>query len=73
MSAITRVGNDGLGPGQRFAVAAIEVCSRLMTRDNEVTIRWAPTHSGAASNEVADSFAKSATTGEELVEELPGG
>ena len=26
-SAIVRAGNDALGPGQRFAVAAIEVCS----------------------------------------------
>ena len=41
-SAITRVGDDALGPGQRYAVAAIEACSCILSRDNSVTIRWAP-------------------------------
>ena len=72
-SAITRVGDDSLGPGQRFAVAAIEVCSRIITNDNSVTIRWVPTHSGATGNEVADRYAKSAATREETVEAIPEG
>ena len=63
-SAINRVRDDALGPGQRFGVAAIEVCSRILARDNEVTIRWVPAHSGASGNEVADEYAKSAATGD---------
>ena len=61
------------GPGQRFAVAAIEVCSRIRMRDNEVTIRWVPAHSGAAGNEAADRYAKSAATGKDPVEDIPEG
>lgn len=38
-SAISRACTDDIGPGQRFAVASIEVATRLLTRDNEVTIR----------------------------------
>ena len=71
-SAITRVRDDDLGPGQRFAVAAIEVCSRIRANDNSVTIRWVPVHSGAAGN-VADRYATSAVTGEEPVEAMPEG
>ena len=70
-SAISRIGDDALGPGQRFAVAAIEVCSRILARDNDVTIRWVPAHSGATGNEVADRYAKSAATGDAPVEEIP--
>ena len=72
-SAIDRVRDDELGPGQRFAVAAIEVCNRIITNDNSVTIRWVPAHSGATGNEVADKYAKSAATREESVEALPEG
>ena len=72
-SAITRVRDDGLCPGQRFAVAAIEVCSRIIANDNGVTIRWVPAHSGATGSEVADRYAKSAATGEELGEAIPEG
>ena len=61
-SAITRVGDDSLGPRQRFAVAAIEVCSRIIANGNSV-IWWVPAHSGATGNEVADRYAKSAATG----------
>ena len=71
--AITRVGDDDLGPGQRFAVAAIEGCSRVIANDNSVTIRWVLAHSGAIGNEVADRYAKSAATGEEPVEAIPEG
>ena len=38
-AAIDRIRTDTLGPGQRFAVAASEVCSRIAARDNEVTVR----------------------------------
>ena len=72
-SAITRVRDGGLGPGQRFAVAAIEVCSRAIANDNSVTIQWVPAHSGATGNEVADRYAKGAATGEGLVEAIPEG
>ena len=33
-AAIERVRPDCIGPGQRFAIAAIEVCDRILTRDN---------------------------------------
>ena len=72
-SAISRVGDDTLGPGQHFAVAATEVCSRILARDNDVTIRWAPAYSGATANEVTDRYAKSAATGDAPVEEIPEG
>ena len=65
--------DDSLGPGQRFAVAAIEVCSRIITNDNSVIIGWVPAHSGVTGNEVADQYAKSAATGEEPLEVIPEG
>ena len=68
-SALNRVRSDALGPGQRFAVAAIEVCSRISARENEVTIRWVPAHSDAKGNKVADECAKSAATGDAPVGE----
>ena len=71
-AAIDRVRSDAFGSGQRFAVSAIEVCSRILTRDNEATARWVPAHSGASGNEVADEYAKNAATGDAPVEETPG-
>ena len=49
-------------------MAAIEVCSRILARDNNVTIRWIPAHSEATDNEVADECAKRAATGNAPVE-----
>ena len=37
-SAITRVRDDDKGPGQPFAMAAIEVYSRITSNDNNITI-----------------------------------
>ena len=51
---------DALGPGQRFAIAAMEVCGRVLARDNEITIRWVPAHSRVAGNEKAHKFAEAA-------------
>ena len=39
-TAVDRVRTDAIGPGLRFAIAAMEVCSRVLARDNEVTVRW---------------------------------
>ena len=50
-SAIDRVRTDVIGPGQRFAVAAMEVCDRVLARQNTVTIRWIPAHIGIQGNE----------------------
>lgn len=38
-STIERVRSNTIGPGQRFAVASIEVCSRILGGDNEATAR----------------------------------
>ena len=52
-AVIERVRSDSTGPGQRFAVAAIEVCTRLLPRTDEVdvTTRWVPAHYGVPGNE----------------------
>ena len=62
-SGIDRIRTDSIGPGQGFAVAAIERCSRSMTRDNEVTTQWIPEHHGVAGKERADEYAKAAVEG----------
>ena len=67
-SAISRVRDDALGPGQSFAVAAIEVCSRILARDNNVTIRWIPARGEATGGGVSDEYAKRAATGNAPVE-----
>lgn len=53
-ASIDRARSDALGPGQQWARAAIEVCSCIMSKDNEVTILWVPAHSGIEGNEEAD-------------------
>ena len=50
-AASDKIRTDTLGPGQRFAVAGSEVCSRIAARDNDVTVRWVPAHSTVAGNE----------------------
>ena len=72
-AALDRVRSDTRGPGQHFAVAAIEACARLLARDNEVTVRWVPAQSGASGNEVADEYAKAAAIGEAPGEGIPEG
>ena len=62
-SAIDRIRSDALGPGQRFAIASIEACGRIMERNNEVTIRWVLAHQGVEGNERADKLARSAAEG----------
>ena len=70
-AAIERVWSDSIGPGQRFAVAVIGVCTRLMSRDNEVTVSWAPAHHGVLGNEKADEYAKAAAEGTEPDSAVP--
>ena len=52
---------------------AIEAYSRILTRDNEVAVRWVAAHSGASGNEVADEYAKSTATGDALADDIPKG
>ena len=59
-AAIERIRTDTIGPGQRFAIAAMEVCNRIRSRDNEVTVHWVPAHHGIQGSEMADAMAKSA-------------
>lgn len=58
----TRMRADTQGPGQRFAIAAGEACSRTQSRNNEVTLRWVPAHHGVTGNEVADGHARAAAS-----------
>ena len=51
-------------------MAAIEVCSRILARDNEVTIRWVPAYSGSSGN---DKHAQAAAMIEAPLEKMPGG
>ena len=62
-AAIKRIRSDETGPGQRFAIAIMEVCDRLASRGNGLTVRWVPSHPGAEGNEVADEWAKMAAEG----------
>ena len=62
-AAILHIRTGEIGPGQQWARAAIEVCSRLVQRGNEVPARWVPAHVGIEGNEVADRFAKEAAYG----------
>ena len=59
-AAIERVRADALGPAQRFAVAAIEVCDRIHARGDQVTIRWAPSRIEVECNEIANRYTKAA-------------
>ena len=62
-SAISRVRSGDIGPGQRFVVESVEVATRILTRNNEVTIRWVPAHYEASGNGGADEFAKAVAEG----------
>lgn len=65
VSAIDRARSEDVGPGQRFAAAAIEVCTRVLARANEVAVRWVPAHQGIPGNERADEHARAAAEGGE--------
>ena len=43
-AAINQVRADAVDPDQRLARAAIEVCSSIESRDNDVTALWVPAH-----------------------------
>ena len=62
-SAISRIRSDDVGPGQRFAIASIDMATRILARDNELTVRWVPVHHEAPGNERADVLSKAATDG----------
>ena len=47
-----------MGPGQRFAVAIIEVCNRLSSRGDTLTLRWVPSQLCIEGNETADDWAR---------------
>lgn len=70
-AAIDRIRSGSTGPGQRFAIAAIETCTRVPARDDEVSIRWAPAHQGVLGNEKADEYAIAAAEGGEPDSAVP--
>ena len=62
-SAIARIRTDGIGPGQRFAVASVEVATRIVSSENEFTVRWVPAHHGVPGNERAGELSRAAAKG----------
>ena len=62
--------SDNTGPRQRFAIAIIEVCSRMASPGNVLTLRWVLSHSDIGGNEVADAWAKDAA--ESPLDAVPG-
>ena len=62
-SIIERIRTDAFGPGQRFDIATMEVCSRILARENKVTVRWVPAHYEIAGNEKTDDFARATAEG----------
>lgn len=68
-AAIERARTDETGPGQRFAISIMEVCSSLSNRGNTPTLRWVPSHLGVEGNETADDRAKGAV--ESLGDSVP--
>ena len=60
--AIRRAMMDYVGPGQQWAMATIEVASRLVANGNEVRAMWVPAHKGVGGNEVANRAAKEDAT-----------
>lgn len=51
-------------PGHQWARAAIDIRSHLVSRQNEVEVRWIPAHAGVTGNEMADQYAKEAMSGQ---------
>ena len=70
-AAIVGVRTDVTGPGQRFAVVAMEVCFWVLERDNDVTIRWVIARHGVTGNETADEYAKVAAEGSTPRNDVP--
>lgn len=59
-AAIVRARSDNTGPGQRPVAAIIEMCGRLSSRENTLTLRWVPGHLGVEGDETADGWTRSA-------------
>ena len=70
-TTIEKVRSDAIGPGQRFAVAAIEVCTRLVSRSNKVAIHWVPAPYRVQGNETTDEMAKAAAEGNHPDDAVP--
>ena len=63
-AAIFRVLHEECGPAQTLARATIDASRRLRAGDNDITIRWTPSHQGVAGNERADAGARAAAAGD---------
>ena len=70
-AAIFRLLHEECGPAQALAREAIEASRELRARNNDITIRWTPSHRGVTGKERADALAKRAAAGE-LAQADPG-
>jgi len=59
-TAILRILNDELGPGQALAKEIIRTAEKLSSKGVQIFIRWVPSHINIQGNEEADSLAKKA-------------
>ena len=62
-AAIYRLLHEECGPAQALARKAIEASRELRARNNDITVRWTPSHRGVTGNERADALAKRAAAG----------
>jgi ribonuclease HI len=59
-AALHRIGHNGIGPGQIWAMAIIENTRIISQSGIKLEYRWVPGHSGIDGNETADAYAKDA-------------
>jgi ribonuclease HI len=59
-AALHRIGHNGIGPGQMWAMAIIENTRIISQSGIKLEYRWVPGHSGIDGNETADAYAKDA-------------
>ena len=64
-AALSRIQHDRTGPGQTLAIDAITTAGEIVSRGNNICLRWTPSHEGIEGNERADQMARRAAEGRE--------